>query len=172
MIDATKRASENEEREKLKKRYASRREPDVIYPAKKQVDFYDVDFHLYVAVYVRVSTDNIGQVTSYELQKNYYEEFVLKHPNWTLVKIYADQGITGTSTKHRKELNQMLADCRAGKIDLIITKSVSRLARNTVDCISIVRSLAELRHPVGVFFESECIFSLNEDTSMPLSSTG
>ena len=98
-----------------------------------------------------------------------YEEFVLKHPNWTLVKIYADKGISGTSTKHRIALNQMLADSRAGKIDLIITKSVSRLARNTVDCITMVRNLAELRNPVGVFFESECIFSLNEDTSMPLS---
>lgn len=95
--------------------------------------------------------------------------FVLKHPNWSLVKIYADKGISGTSTKHRVALNQMLADSRAGKIDLIITKSVSRLARNTVDCITMVRNLTELRNPVGVFFESECIFSLNEDTSMPLS---
>lgn len=86
-----------------------------------------------------------------------------------LVKIYADKGISGTSTKHRAELNQMLTDSRAGKIDLIITKSVSRLARNTVDCITMVRNLAELRNPVGVFFESECIFSLNEDTNMPLS---
>ena len=88
-----------------------------------------------------------------------YEEFVLKHPNWSLVKIYADKGISGTSTKHRVALNQMLADSRAGKIDLIITKSVSRLARNTVDCITMVRNLTELRNPVGVFFESECIFS-------------
>jgi site-specific DNA recombinase len=169
MNNATKKAAEQAEREKVKRRYANRREPDVIYPAKKQVDFYDDDVHQRVAVYVRVSTDNLGQETSYELQKNYYEEFVLKHPNWVLVRIYADKGISGTSTKHRDELNQMLTDCRAGKIDLIITKSVSRLARNTVDCITMVRNLAELRNPVGVFFESECIFSLNEDTSMPLS---
>lgn len=158
MIDESKKASEQAEREKVHRRYSNRREPDVIYPAKKQVDFYDGDIHQRVAVYVRVSTDNLGQETSYELQKNYYEEFVLKHPNWTLVRIYADKGISGTSTKHRKDLNQMLADCKSGKIDLIITKSVSRLARNTVDCISMVRSLAELRQPVGVFFESECIF--------------
>lgn len=169
MNNATKKAAEQAAREKVKRRYANRREPDVIYPAKKQVDFYDDDVHQRVAVYVRVSTDNLGQETSYELQKNYYEEFVLKHPNWVLVRIYADKGISGTSTKHRDELNQMLTDCRAGKIDLIITKSVSRLARNTVDCITMVRNLAELRNPVGVFFESECIFSLNEDTSMPLS---
>ncbi len=169
MSRSTKKAAEQAEREKVQQRYSNRREPDVIYPAKKQVDFYDGDVHQRVAVYVRVSTDNLGQETSYELQKNYYEEFVLKHPNWTLVRIYADKGISGTSTKHRDELNQMLSDCRSGKIDLIITKSVSRLARNTVDCITMVRNLAELRNPVGVFFESECIFSLNEDTSMPLS---
>lgn len=169
MSKSAKKAADQAEREKVHKRYSNRREPDVIYPAKKQVDFYDADVHQRVAVYVRVSTDNLGQETSYELQKNYYEEFVLKHPNWKLVKIYADKGISGTSTKHRVELNQMLADSRAGKIDLIITKSVSRLARNTVDCITMVRNLAELRNPVGVFFESECIFSLNEDTNMPLS---
>ena len=169
MSNSSKKSAEQAEREKVKKRYSNRREPDIIYPAKKQIDFYDDDVHQRVAVYVRVSTDNLGQETSYELQKNYYEEFVLKHPNWSLVKIYADKGISGTSTKHRDELNQMLTDCRAGKIDLIITKSVSRLARNTVDCITMVRNLAELRSPVGVFFESECIFSLNEDTSMPLS---
>lgn len=163
MSKSAKKAADQAEREKVHKRYSNRREPDVIYPAKKQVDFYDADIHQRVAVYVRVSTDNLGQETSYELQKNYYEEFVLKHPNWKLVKIYADKGISGTSTKHRVELNQMLADSRAGKIDLIITKSVSRLARNTVDCITMVRNLAELRNPVGVFFESECIFSLNED---------
>lgn len=169
MSKSTKKAADQAEREKVHKRYSNRREPDVIYPARKQVDFYDADVHQRVAVYVRVSTDNLGQETSYELQKNYYEEFVLKHPNWSLVKIYADKGISGTSTKHRVALNQMLADSRAGEIDLIITKSVSRLARNTVDCITMVRNLAELRNPVGVFFESECIFSLNEDTSMPLS---
>ena len=138
MSKSAKKAADQAEREKVHKRYSNRREPDVIYPAKKQVDFYDADIHQRVAVYVRVSTDNLGQETSYELQKNYYEEFVLKHPNWKLVKIYADKGISGTSTKHRVELNQMLTDSSAGKIDLIITKSVSRLARNTVDCITMV----------------------------------
>ena len=103
MSNSTKKAAEQAEREKVKKRYANRREPDIIYPAKKQVDFYDDAVHQRVAVYVRVSTDNLGQETSYELQKNYYEEFVLKHPNWALVKIYADKGISGTSTKHRDE---------------------------------------------------------------------
>lgn len=104
MSKSAKKAADQAEREKVHKRYSNRREPDVIYPAKKQVDFYDADIHQRVAVYVRVSTDNLGQETSYELQKNYYEEFVLKHPNWELVKIYADKGISGTSTKHRVEL--------------------------------------------------------------------
>lgn len=93
MSKSAKKAADQAEREKVHKRYSNRREPDVIYPAKKQVDFYDADIHQRVAVYVRVSTDNLGQETSYELQKNYYEEFVLKHPNWKLVKIYADKGI-------------------------------------------------------------------------------
>lgn len=80
MSKSAKKAADQAEREKVHKRYSNRREPDVIYPAKKQVDFYDADIHQRVAVYVRVSTDNLGQETSYELQKNYYEEFVLKHP--------------------------------------------------------------------------------------------
>ena len=169
MIDPNKRAADVAAKEKVVKRYQRRVEPDVIYPAKKQVDFYDDDAELRVAAYVRVSTDTIQQTTSYVLQKRHYEEYVAKHPKWTLVGIYADEGISGTSTARRTELNRMLTDCRSGKIDLVITKSVSRLARNVVDCITMVRNLAELSHPVGVFFESECIFSLNQDSQMPLS---
>lgn len=78
MSKSAKKAADQAEREKVHKRYSNRREPDVIYPARKQVDFYDADVHQRVAVYVRVSTDNLGQETSYELQKNYYEEFVLE----------------------------------------------------------------------------------------------
>ena len=103
-------------------------------------------------------SDDVRQTTSYELQKKYYEEFVTRHPNWTLVNIYADEGISGTSLKHRDEFNRMIADCKAGKIDMIVTKSVSRFARNVEDFIGTVRSLAERRPPVGVFFESEAIF--------------
>lgn len=103
------------------------------------------------------------------MQKQYYEEFVQKHPNWTLIKIYPDEGISGTSLRHRDQFNQMISDSRAGKLDLIITKSVSRFARNVVDCIGLTRDLAELKPPVGVFFESEAIFSLNDDSQMALS---
>lgn len=137
-------------------------------PEEKPIDYYDNDVDQKVGIYVRVSTDDVRQTTSYELQKKYYEDFVQKHPNWTLYKIYADEGISGTSTLKRDAFNQMISDARANKIDLIITKSVSRFARNVQDFLGAVRELAEQKHPVGVFFESEAIFSLNEDSQMAL----
>ena len=76
--------------------------------------------------------------------EKYYEDYVRRHPNWNLVRIYADEGISGTSLAHREQFHQMITDCKAGKIDLILTKSVSRFARNVVDCISTVRMLSEL----------------------------
>lgn len=160
-----------EEKAQVRKRYAVKVDPEnyEFIPAKKQIDYYDDDVAQRVAVYVRVSTDSVMQTTSYELQKKYYEDFVIRHPNWTLVRIYADEGISGTSLAHRDEFNRMIADCSAGKIDMIVTKSVSRFSRNITDCIGIVRSLAEQKHPVGVFFETECIFSLNDDSQMALS---
>lgn len=141
-----------------------------IIPAKeKEPDFYDDEVHKRIAVYVRVSTDSEQQTSSYELQKKFYEGYVREHDNWTLVKIYADKGISGTSLEHRVEFNKMIADCKAGKIDIILTKSVSRFARNIVDCIGIARELALLSPAVGIFFEMEHIFSLNEDSQMALS---
>lgn len=139
------------------------------FPERKDPDYYDNDVAQRVAVYVRVSTDDIRQTTSYELQKKYYEDFVIRHPKWELIGIYADEGISGTSLKHRDEFNRMIADCRAGKIDLIITKSVSRFARNVVDFLGMVRMLSERHPPIGVFFEAENIFSLNETSNMALS---
>ncbi len=97
-----------------------------VIPGKEIADFYD-EVSRRVAVYVRVSTDNLQQTSSYELQKNYYEEMVRKNPSWTLVNIYADEGISGTSLQHRDAFNQMIEDCKAGKIDMIITKSVINL---------------------------------------------
>ena len=156
MIDQTKRRKFAEQKEKVRIRVNTKIDPNnyEFIPAKKQIDYYDNDIQQRVAVYARVSTGNIQQTSSYELQKKYYEDFVVHHPNWILVRIYADEGISGTSLAHRDEFNEMIADCRAGKIDMIITKSVSRFARNVVDCISMVRTLSELSHPVGVFFES------------------
>ena len=171
MIDATGRKKAAVAKDKVRRRIHTKIDPEryEFFPAKKQIDYYDNDVSQRVAVYARVSSGDIRQTTSYELQKKYYEDFVVRHPNWTLVKLYADEGISGTSLAHRDEFNRMIADCRAGKIDMIITKSVSRFARNVVDCISTVRMLGELPHPVGVFFESECIFSLKDDSQMALS---
>ena len=171
MIDKSTRKQLAERKERVRRRINTKVDPEnyEFIPAKKPIDYYDNDIEQRVAVYARVSTDNVQQTSSYELQKKYYEDFVVHHPNWTLVKIYADEGISGTSLAHRDEFNSMIADCRSGKIDMIITKSVSRFARNVVDCISMVRMLAELPSPVGVFFESECIFSLKDDSQMELS---
>lgn len=137
-------------------------------PAKKKADYYDNDVPQRVAIYVRVSTDDVSQTTSYELQRKYYEDFVAHHPCWTLVGIYPDEGISGTSLKHRDGFNRMIADCRAGKIDLIITKSVSRFARNVMHCIGTVQELRNMYPPVGVFFQSEAIFSLNDESQISL----
>ena len=105
MIDPNKRAADAAAKEKVVKRYQRRVEPDVIYPAKKHVDFYDDDAELRVAAYVRVSTDTIQQTTSYVLQKRHYEEYVAKHPKWTLVGIYAD-GHVKIGLNQQKPLQQ------------------------------------------------------------------
>ena len=102
------------------------------------------DVELRVAPYCRVSTMSEMQAESFEIQQQYYSECIAKHPNWVLVRIYADEGISATSVKNRREFNQMIEDCQAGKIDMIITKSVSRFARNVVDCIKYARMLRSL----------------------------
>lgn len=138
-------------------------------PAKEKENIHKVDVERRVAVYARVSTDDPNQTSSYELQKNHYNDFVNKHPNWKLVKIYADEGISGTSLQHRDSFIEMIHDCELGKIDMIITKSVSRFARNIVDCIKIERDLKKLTPPVGVLFETENIFTLDDDSEVLLS---
>lgn len=112
-----------------------------------------------VAGYARVSTDSDEQYTSYEAQIDYYTSYINSRPEWEFVKLYADEGITGTSTKHREGFNRMIADALAGKIDLIITKSVSRFARNTVDSLSTIRKLKE--HNVECYFEKENIWTFD-----------
>ena len=171
MIDTQRKEERERKKDKTRKRMHVEIDPEnyEYTPAKKAIDYYDNDTPQRVGIYVRVSTDDVRQTTSFELQKQYYEEFVQKQPNWTLIKIYPDEGISGTSLRHRDQFNQMISDSRAGKLDLIITKSVSRFARNVVDCIGLTRDLAELKPPVGVFFESEAIFSLNDDSQMALS---
>ena len=141
-----------EKKERIRNRYKGidPDELDVI-PAIVQENFYEDKKEKRVAVYARVSTDDPRQTSSYELQKNHYQNLVTRHENWDLQEIYADEGISGTSLLHRDAFNRMIADCKAGKVDMIVTKSVSRFARNIVDSISTVRQLKELNPPIGVF---------------------
>ena len=108
-----------------------------------------------VAGYARVSTASDEQENSYAAQVAYFTEYITAHPGWEFVKIYTDEGISGTSTRRREGFKAMIADALAGKIDLIVTKSVSRFARNTIDSLSTIRELKE--HGVEVFFQKENI---------------
>ena len=112
-----------------------------------------------VAAYCRVSTDSNEQESSYEAQCRHYTEFITGNPEWELAGIYADEGISGTSTKHREQFNKMIADCGAGRIDMVITKSISRWARNTIDSLQNIRKLKELGIPV--LFEKENINTMD-----------
>ncbi len=112
---------------------------------------------LRVAAYCRVSTKQEEQLNSYEVQVKHYTERIQSEPKWTLVGIYADKGITGTSVKKRDEFNKMIKKCKQGKIDMIITKSIARFARNTVDCLTHTRMLKNLG--VDVYFEEQGIHS-------------
>ena len=112
-----------------------------------------------VAAYARVSTDKEEQENSFEAQVSYYKKKIQPNPQWIYVDVYADEGITGTSTKKREGFNRMIEDALAGKIDLILTKSVSRFARNTVDSLTTVRKLKD--KGVEVYFEKENIYTLD-----------
>ncbi|RGI76364.1 recombinase family protein [Ruminococcus bromii] len=112
-----------------------------------------------VAAYCRVSTDSEEQETSYEAQVSHYTEYIKSKPEWQMVEVYADDGISGTNTVKRDEFNRMIADCEAGKIDLILTKSISRFSRNTLDCLKYTRKLKALK--IAVFFEKENINTMD-----------
>ena len=109
------------------------------------------------AAYVRVSTSSEEQLNSYEAQKDYYPKFIASHSNWKYVGLYCDEGLSGTSSKGRPEFNRMIADALDAKIDLIVTKSISRFARNTLDTLVIVRQLKEVG--CEVWFEKENLYS-------------
>lgn len=112
-----------------------------------------------MAAYCRVSTDQLEQLSSYEAQVNYYTNYINNNPDYEFAGIYADEGISGTNTKKREQFNKMIEDCKAGKIDMIITKSISRFARNTLDTLNYVRMLKDLG--IGVVFEKENINTLD-----------
>ena len=115
-----------------------------------------------VAAYCRVSTDSEEQLTSYTAQKAYYTQKIGENPDWEMAGIFADRGITGTSMKKREEFKKMIAACKRGRVDLILTKSLSRFARNTVDCLKVIRALKA--RGIGVIFEKENINTLTESS--------
>ena len=117
--------------------------------------------NLRVAAYCRVSTGEDSQQTSYKSQKAFYTMYIGSKEGWTMAGIYADEAISGTSRAHRESFNAMMEDAKAGKIDYIITKSISRFARNTLDTLNCVRQLKSLNPPVGIFFEKENIDTLD-----------
>ena len=112
-----------------------------------------------VAAYARVSTDLAEQLTSYEAQIRYYTEYIKSRPEWEFVKVYTDEGISGTSIARRDGFQEMMNDALSGKIDLILTKSVSRFARNTVDSLTCVRELKA--NGVEIYFEKENIWTFD-----------
>lgn len=135
--------------------------PEVVRASKRQ---------LRVAAYCRVSTDDEEQLTSYEAQKNYYTDKIMTNKEWTMAGIFADEGITGTSARKRPEFLRMIRQCKQGKIDIVLTKSISRFARNTVDCLNYVRALKELG--IAVIFEKENMNTLEIDSEILITMLG
>ena len=128
-------------------------------PAKKGKTAKGLTRKYRVAAYCRVSTDSDEQLNSYKNQLEYYTNKINSNSDWEPVEVFADEGITGTSTKKRDEFNRMIEMCKAGKIDIILTKSVHRFARNTLDSIKYVRMLRALN--VNVIFEMEGVQGIN-----------
>ena len=135
--------------------------PEAVKASKRQ---------LRVAAYCRVSTDDEEQLTSYEAQKNYYTDKIMTNKEWIMAGIFADEGITGTSARRRPEFLRMIRQCKQGKIDIVLTKSISRFARNTVDCLNYVRALKELG--IAVIFEKENMNTLEIDSEILITMLG
>ena len=130
----------------------------------------EIKRQLQVAAYCRVSTDEDEQLTSYEAQKTHYTDKIMTNPDWTMAGIFADEGITGTSAEKRPEFLKMIRKCRQKKIDVVLVKSISRFARNTVDCLKYIRALKELG--IAVIFEKENINTLEADSEMLITMMG
>ena len=135
-----------------------------VIPATKKIITEETKRILRVAAYARVSTDDEEQLTSYEAQKRYYTEYIHQNPKWEFAGIFADEGRSGTSTKQRKQFNEMIALCRQRKIDIILTKSISRFARNITDSLLTIRELKALN--IAVVFEKERINTLDISSEM------
>ena len=158
-----------QQRERVRRRVRAATNPEnyTYFPEKENTDYVKSDQFQRVGIYARVSTDDPAQTSSFELQQKYYVDMVERNPNWVLVKIYTDEGKSATTTQHREGFLEMMEDAFNGKLDLIIVKNISRLARNVVDFLNTIRKLREKK--VGVLFESEGIYSLNSDSHLALS---
>lgn len=154
--------------ERVRRRIRAAQDPDSYHftPAKENNEYADIDENLRVAIYARVSTLNPMQTSSFELQQKYYEDLVRRYPKWILYRIYTDEGKSGVTTQQRDGFNEMMKDAMDQRFDLIIVKSISRLARNVVVLLSTVRMLAEKK--IGVLFESEAVYSLNDMNHLSL----
>lgn len=139
-------------------------------PAKPEITQRSIQRQLRVAAYCRVSTDEEEQLTSYAAQQTYYTDKIMQNKNWTMAGIFADEGITGTSARKRPEFLRMIRFCKQKKIDIILTKSISRFSRNTVDCLNYIRTLRELG--IAVIFEKENINTLESDSEILITMLG
>ena len=157
------------ETERQKQKAALVRQLDELDPSRvRKISAYsetsEATRELRVAAYCRVSTDDIDQAISISLQMKQYKEKIQANPNWKYAGTYVDNGFSGTNTAHRPGFLKLIEDARAGKFDMIITKAVSRFARNLLDCIGYIEELKNLDPPVRVFFEQE-----NLDTGLQTS---
>ena len=137
-----------------------------IIPAKRDLEPETEKKKLRVCAYCRVSTDEDTQASSYELQVQNYTKMIRENPEWEFAGIFADEGISGTSVLHREHFLKMIEKCKAGEIDLIITKQVSRFARNVLDSLNYIFMLRRLNPPVGVYFETEKLNTLDKSSDM------
>lgn len=142
----------------------------IIIPAKPEITQRSIQRQLRVAAYCRVSTDEEEQLTSYAAQQTYYTDKIMANKNWTMAGIFADEGITGTSARKRPEFLRMIRLCKQKKIDIVLTKSISRFSRNTVDCLNYIRALRELG--IAVIFEKENINTLESDSEILITMLG
>lgn len=151
----------------IREAYANGPQKEVqIIPAKKDLVTDAEKKKLRVCAYCRVSTEEDNQASSYELQVQNYTKMIQENPEWEFAGIFADEGISGTSVLHREHFLEMIEKCKAGEIDLIITKQVSRFARNVLDSLNYIFMLRKLDPPVGVYFETEKLNTLDRSSDM------
>lgn len=177
-IEKARRKEQTEDRRELEKRRIQdtidqnrrgERKGRVIMPQHKEYAYEEAASKVRVAAYCRVSTQEEAQVGSFEMQVQHFKSVIESNPTYELVKIYQDEGISGTSISKRKGFQEMIEDAKDGKIDLILTKSISRFGRNIVDILTTLQQLSDLNPPVAVNFESEGIFSSDGKNKMVIS---